>query len=1519
MLLYKRENKKNMENTFQINDVIQITKSNNKKIENTELVVDDIHEMDGENSSHLTLINTKDFTKIDLPIRSGGHLGNEEDDVEFRFIARGDTSKAVSFSSKIRENASSLSPTKPEEEDLSLPISSGPIHVNETDIRRKATVSWQIIDAYFRDNHSNLVAHHLDSVNRFYKDDIPQIFRENNPFCFIEPDTVKHRKEVLLYLGGKEGKQIYYGKPVIYDENQSHYMFPNEARLRNMTYGITIHFDVDVEIVYYERDGSSKEMVHKVHTKKLEKVFLGRFPIMLQSNLCVLTGLHPEVRFQAGECRNDFGGYFIVDGQEKVFVPQERIANNTLSICKSEKPYSYSANIYSVSENSCKPIRKLSVCIVAPNKNYTNNQIVVCVPNITKPVPLFVLMRALGVISDYDIIQTCLLDMDDRKAMLDLFIPSVHDAYKIFNQQNALEYVAEFTKRKTINGVLEILADYFLPHIGELNLLEKAYFLGYMVYRLLRVFNKQDQPTDMNHSRNKRIELSGDWMRNVFREYYLIQKREIEMAVNKEYEKHRYDYDYDGLSNTENKFLSLVDYTNYVLYFKQKTLAKGFQEAFRGNTKILHRTNWYDTISQLRKIQVTTTGERVLKSIEWGFIDPIYTSSVEKYMAISASISIGFSKEPIIQWLYSHVPVRQIVQCQPKELAHHTKVFVNGDWIGVTAKPFVCMEQLKLYRRNGLLPISLSFAFNISQNEIIVYTDSGRLMRPLFFIDDQKVSYDRRSVREPLDRGQLSWEQIVTGLLEKNDKHFSWKANHVYKHVEQLYASTMEDKMLYSHQSVVEYVDGSETDSLLIATKVEDLTANKWYTHVEIDPSLILGVTGNMVVYPEHNPALQNFSSCAQTKQAISMYHSNYQVRMDNATHVLHYGQTPLVKSRYLELINNEEQPYGINAIVAIMTYAGYNVDNAILVNEGSIMRGMFSSTSFTVYEGKEHSSHDTGNSYGFFMNTEANDVLRKKRGYDYTHLDAYGMIRPETIIEENMILIGKGKSSSSLETAFLDDSIKANKGQQGIVDKTFVTASENGSNVAKVRLRDYRLLNMGDQMASRSGQKGVVGIVLPEDSMPFMQNGMRPDIIINPHSFPSGMNIGQIIESMLGIVCTSYGAYGDCTAFQVKGPNYSLYGSLLTKAGFNHTGNHILYNGMTGEQISANIYMGPTYYMRLKNMVKDKISYRGRAPSHYLTRQPVHSDTSNVNIGEMERDALCAHGLSYFLNESFMVRGDEYYMAVCNKTGAISVYNSEINVFLSPFADGPIRFHTNPQGGMNVQVMTRYGRSFSLLRIPYAFKLLIQELQVMNIQMRLVTDANVDQLMSMTFSNNITRLLQIPNAKDTDELKNIVESYVETIRKNIHPAAKWESQKLKSLADPDTQFTSETKIKEEEQQEEQQEEQKGKEQVNALDDVHEIPLDEIENLSVSNLETIPDIHREQSTSDKQSTSVLNTTKKISILEVESKDDKTKEDKQNEHVETNDQNDDKSPENKDTSNSNGETKKIITFAVDTKQ
>jgi DNA-directed RNA polymerase II subunit RPB2 len=1249
------------------------------------------------------------------------------------------------------------------------------------------TIAWNLIDKYFKDNPYNLVAHHLDSYNDFFSKGIFQIFRENNPIRFIERDDSENmssekRNQCFIYLGGKNGDKLYFGKPIIYDENDDgtsypHYMYPNDARIRNMTYGVTIHYDVDVDFIYYQGDQKIETTVTK------EKIYLGRFPIMLHSNLCILKGLSREARFNLGECRNDYGAYFIIDGKEKCIVSQEKFADNMLYVRKNKPDalYSYSCEVKSVSEDSSKPIRHTSVKIIAPDSKYTNNQLVVDIPNVKAPVPLFILMRALGVISDKSIIECSLLDIESNSNMMDLFIPSIHDANTIFSQQTALEFIRLLTKRKTMSAVLDILMNFFLPHVGENNFLDKAYYVGFMVNKLLRVYTGKEAPTDRDNFKFKRVEISGTLIYDLFREYFLIQNRSIFLKMDKEFYYHPTKY--------RNYFPSLIE-DNYTIFFKEKIIQDGFKKGFKGNwgadphtkrvglVQDLNRLSWFTFISHLRKINLPldptakVVGPHYLHGSQWGIIDPVDTPDggnvgLHKHMAISTAITNGFSSYPLIKWLRANTPLKLLQECSPKILSIMSKVFVNGNWIGVVDNPIENVNTLKLFRRNGVIPCYTSISFNYETNIIYLYSDSGRLTRPIYYKDtDGKISYEHGTIKDIIESRKYSWQQAISGFAKKKDEMFNIRNNILYD-VNDLYPEQNSLKelleMFHKNKGIVDYMDTSESETALIATRPEQFKENKYFTHSEIDPSLMFGVMGNSIIYPESNQLPRDVFSCGQSRQAVSLYHSNYQMRLDKMGVVLNYGQTPLIKSRYLNYINHEEQPYGVNAIVAIMSYTGYNVEDAILINEGAIKRGIFRTSYYTTYEMREESSKVSGTNVNtIFANIEKKpNVKRIKEGFDYSKLDDHGLIKEHTQIDDRVILIGGVTFTTDAKGEFIDNSVTTKKGQLGFVDKSFISKGEEGFRIAKVRIHEERMPAIGDKMASRAGQKGTLGLIIPEEDMPFTADGVRPDLIINPHAIPSRMTIGQLVESLFGKACALYGGYGDCTAYATKGANYDTYGKMLTKMGYHNSGNQILYNGFTGEQIYSEIFIGPTYYMRLKHMVKDKINYRATGKRSALTRQTNQgrANDGGLRIGEMERDGIMGHGMSYFLNESFMVRGDEYYMAVCNKTGSIAVYNTAKNLFLSPFVDGPLVFNKTLKDELVLDAFSKFGRSFSIVRIPYALKLLIQELQVMNIQMRIITEENVDQFLNLSYqSANINKLLG--SNEKTDNIEKLIHDY---------------------------------------------------------------------------------------------------------------------------------------------------------------
>ena len=1400
-----------------------------------------------------------------------------------------------------------------------------------SNISRWNETIWDFIDTYFHDNPQALVNHHVESYNDFFEQGIYQIFREKNPLKWLsqyDEDIEDYRSQCIMYMGGRDGSKIHFGKPVLYEGDKPHFLFPNEARLRSMTYAMTIHYDLEIEFINIlpvntveeatearfgqvggDGDGNDPEsddepemgedgkelradipidpvngfrggapigtkkkttglagtkkkaqdltpsgakalreyieqsiskdpitgLILQKRVLKIENMYLGKFPIMAQSHFCVLHGVPREGRYTMGECRNDPGGYFIIDGKEKALIPQEKFGDNMMQVRKGDPTahdYLYSCEIKSVSENVTKPIRTLSVRMMAPTPQWKNGQIVVNIPNVRKPVPLFILFRALGILSDREILSTILLDLEKYEDLLDLFVPSIHDGGPIYTQRNAIEYIAYLTKGKLFHHALEILADYFLPHVGEVNYREKAFTLGHMVFRMISVVAGYELPTDRDNFKYKRVELPGSLIGDLFREYYTIQLKRIHLDFERQLKLNLGIYERD---------LPRLIQDHYQEVFQEggRMVEDGFKKAFKGNwgahshtkrvgvIQDLNRLSFNTMISHLRKTNLPIdaslkiVGPRQCHNSQWGFIDVLDTPDggnigIHKHLAISTTVSRGYSREPLIEWMREMVGMRLVTDFVPLELANATKIMVNGYWAGCVLDPIPTVEKIRTYRRLAMLPIHTSVTFDFKLNTIFMFTDAGRLCRPIFFVEPHpkmasgSLSFQRPEIQSRISsKKALSWEKLTRGFEQKKPT-LAGKWDGIYTRIHQLYESVSEDlesdatklTAFLKKQAVIDYLDSSETENTMIAVRLDDfmrtsgnasqgvkaIVPKTQYTHCEIHESLTLGAMGNQIPYPETNPPARNLFSCGQSKQACSLYHTNYQMRMDKTAVVLQYGQIPLVKSRYGEYLSKEENPYGFNAIVAIACYSGYNVEDAILINAGSLARGMFRTTYYSSYSAHE-SRGDTAQSQTElpidtkFVNIEsvASVITGLKPGFDYSKLDATGMIKEGTPIDDKTMLIGLASTSGSVATRErrTDASVKPKRGQVGYVDKTYMTEGEEGDRIAKVRIREERIPTLGDKFAGRAGQKGTIGMVVPECDMPFTKSGVRPDLIINPHAIPSRMTIGQLIESLTGKACARYGSFADSTAFGQPGTQSKLYGHLLQNAlendeAYEAYGNEVLYNGMTGEQIESSMFLGSVYYMRLKHMVKDKQQSRCLGPRSALTKQPVsgRANEGGLRIGEMERDSLMGHGITGFLTESMMERSDKYHMAICNKTGMMAVYNPTKKLFLSPMSDGPLKFlvDTSPDGtkSLRTDTISKYGRDFSVVQIPYTLKLMMQELQTINISMRIITEDNIQQIESMSYQqipetadNYIRKLNHLVSEADQDRdlLKRVQEA----------------------------------------------------------------------------------------------------------------------------------------------------------------
>ena len=1218
---------------------------------------------------------------------------------------------------------------------------------------------FKIIDKYFKEN--SLVEHQISSCNNFYDNSIKKILKDLNPLTYYSEFSEEHklhRYNVEMYIGGKEGQLIYYGKPVIYDEGNVHFMFPNEARLRNMNYGISIHYDVEIEFTIYDPTFKKAKVIKKIipdsglgprretDEKLKDHFFLGMFPIMVQSKLCVLNNLPKETRYTMGECRHDYGGYFIVDGKEKVIIPQEKFGDNLIYIREvNDNVHDFSVEVRSVSEDTSKPQRTFAIRRIAPSPSYTNGQIMVFIPNVRKPIPLFIVFRALGIISDKDICKMIVHDLDKYSHYLPSLIPCVHDAGKIFNQMNALEFIGSFTKVKTIKESYNILINYLLPHVGEMNFRTKALYIGHMVFELLKVIHKDQPVTDRDSFKYKRVDNTGYLMKELFLEYANIMYSEVYKKIDKELFYNRSTYIDDPDSEPPNDNYLFMNLFNAKHFIEERYIEDGFKKAFKGNwgakshtkrigvLQAINRLSYNSFMSHLRKINLEIDSSakivkpHMLHGSQWGVIDPVDTPDggsvgFHKHMAIMCKITQHISVHEVIEWFTTNVKddsikIHFLEECDHNDISTYTKIFINGLWLGMVKDPYKLKKSFRESRLIGLIPSVVSFSFDILSNRIEIYSDEGRLTRPLLYFEEQNISYKDINIEK------INWTQLVKGrVIESREENF---------HKIDVIKGTP-PAMLAKNKAILEYIDTSEAETLYITTSI-DVKPGHSYTHCEIHPSLILGIMGNQIIFPEHNQLPRDVFSCGQSKQAVSLYHSNFFNRIDKMGVILNYGQKPICRSRYLNYLNEEQHPYGENAIVAIMCHTSYNVEDSILINESAVKRGLFNTTYYNMYETYEETSDSqTSNSNEKRIAYVLDYNLQKtKPGYNYNELDKTGLIKPNTLVDDKTVLIGKISYPKNNPTTVVDDSIFPKKGQLGYVDKTYITENDEGRRIAKVRIREDRKPSVGDKFASRAGQKGTIGVLIPEENMPFTKDGLRPDLIINPHALPSRMTIGQLVESIFGKMACIKGCGIDSTAFLNKGPKDKIIGEILNQFDYHSSGNELMYNGMTGEQIESAMFIGPTYYMRLKHMVKDKINYRARGPRTLMTRQTNHgrANDGGLRIGEMERDGVIAHGMSTFLYDSLMNRGDAYKVAICNHTGTLAIYNKETDHFYSPLVDGPIQYEVLDKSTYIPNLITKYGKEFSIVEIPYSFKLLMQELTSMNVQMRLITADNIEQL----------------------------------------------------------------------------------------------------------------------------------------------------------------------------------------------
>jgi DNA-directed RNA polymerase II subunit RPB2 len=1162
---------------------------------------------------------------------------------------------------------------------------------------------WDIIGSYFDGKHlKQLVRHQVESYNDFVTYQIQKTISMFNPVnIHSDQDFVKecgkYRLEMFITF---ENFSIY--RPQIHENNgATKLMFPHEARLRNFTYASNMTLDMNIK--YIVRTGAALES-ERTFYKTLPKINIGKLPIMLKSCICVLEQYKHIPHGVSGECRMDSGGYFIINGSEKTCLGQERAAENLVqcfNISKNNSKWGWMAEIKSVPDFKCISPKQISLMISSKNNGFGKGMSLQ-IPRIKVPIPLFIVFRAVGIITDKDICQRIVFDEDnkDNKNMLFALRGSIVEANACLTQEDALKYITnnvmytpfnedkETGARKKREFAVEVLNNDLFPHCKTMD--QKIYFLGYMTNRLLRCSFGYEETDDRDSYMNKRIDLTGTLLNNLFRNYFNKLVKDMQKQITREIN--------NGSWRSTEDYYGIVNMTNIYKIVKSTTIENGLKRALAtgdfgikhtnsnkvGVAQVLNRLTYISSLSHLRRINtpIDKSGKlippRKLHATSWGFLCPAETPEggsvgVVKNLSYMTHVTIPCNSTALYEFVAPHL--RELTTLTPSEVFTGVKVFVNGAWLGIAKDALHLYGSLKSKKYKGIINVYTSITFNTKCKEIRVCNDAGRLTRPVLRVKDHSLLLTKSYIRRLAEK-EISWDDLLTECQTDN--------------------------------AVIEYIDASEQNLSMIAMEPSELADESnsihKYTHCEIHPSTIFGILASCIPFPEHNQSPRNTYQCAMGKQAMGMYVTNYDNRMDKTAYVLTYPARPLVDTRVMNMIELNQIPSGTQVVVAIMTHSGYNQEDSILFNKGSIDRGLFQATIYHTEKDEDKKIHGDEE---IRCRPDPSKTKGMKFG-NYDKVNSKGVIPENTLLENRDIIISKvlpikeARNDHTKTTKYEDQSRIYRTKEEAYIDKNYMERNGDGYNFCKVRIRTVRKPVIGDKFSSRHGQKGTIGNIIPECDMPFTSNGLRPDIIINPHAIPSRMTIAQLKETLLGKVLIELGLFGDGTSFGKF--DIKDICTELQNVGYQSQGEEIMYNGLTGEQIETSIFIGPVFYQRLKHMVADKQHSRSIGPMVNLTRQPAEgrSRDGGLRYGEMERDCMCSHGASRFNKGRIYDASDAFRVHVCKRCGLIAAYNDEVHIHHCKTCDNRI--------------------DFDYVELPYACKLMFQELITMNIAPRIMT-----------------------------------------------------------------------------------------------------------------------------------------------------------------------------------------------------